>query len=229
MRRRVLNVLWVLLAIGLLVVVVLPRALPRVLSWAHPDIVFRGPTDAKRLYVTIDDAPSNATAEILAVLKKHNVPATFFVIGNRVKSAVQLVAIRESGHAIGHHMRTTERCSVIPLRRFEAEFDYTDQLIRGTSTPTYFRPPSDFGTAEQLAYVKSKGYQPVLGTVFPLDHWIQQPVILETMIEWLAVPGGVLIMHDGDGRGATTARVLDRVLPSLKHAGYQFAPLPPAR
>ena len=76
-----------------------------------------------------------------------------------------------------------------------------------------------------MAYVRSKGYQPVLGTVFPLDHWINRPSILALLVRWLAVPGGIIIMHDGNSRGHTTAQVLDRVLPLLIKAGYKFEAL----
>lgn len=159
-------------------VVLSPRMLPMVLAWWRPDIVFRWRTDRPRLFVTIDDAPSASTPAILAVLKKHRVPATFFVIGNRVRSDEQLSRIVEAGYSLGNHLRTTEHCSRLSLERFRDDFDFTDRLLRKFSTPMYFRPPSDLGTTEQMAYAQSKGVQPVLGTVFPLDHWIQRPKLL---------------------------------------------------
>lgn len=226
MRRLVIRgglLVAVVVAIGLSL---LPRALPSFLAWGRPDILFRGGTDKPRLFVTIDDAPSESTAAILAVLKKHRVPATLFVIGNRVRSDLQLSRIVDSGYTLGNHLRTTERCSRLSIERFKEDFDFTDHLLRRYSPSEYFRPPSDLGTREQMVYARSRNVQPVLGTVFPLDHWIQRPALLGWLVRWLAVPGGIIIMHDGDSRGRTTAQVLDDVLPRLKRAGYQFEALP---
>jgi peptidoglycan/xylan/chitin deacetylase (PgdA/CDA1 family) len=213
------------IASGVVCLCCLPRFLPHLLSWSHPDICFRGNADRKRLFLTIDDSPSASTPEILAVLKKHNVPATFFIIGSHVHSDAQLKSVVDAGHQLGNHTYTHERFS--SLERFSADFDRTDQLLRRFSTPMYFRPPYGASTTEQTAYVSSKGYRPVLGTVFPLDYIIQRPSISALLIRWLAVPGGIVIMHDGDVSGHTTAQVLDDVLPSLKRAGYTFDALEP--
>jgi peptidoglycan/xylan/chitin deacetylase (PgdA/CDA1 family) len=195
------------------------------LAWSRPDVFFRGDADRKVLYVTIDDAPSDATPSILSVLKENHVPATFFIVGSRVHSDAQLQRIVDARFSLGNHMRTTARCSSLSLPEFRSDFDFTDRLLRRFSAPTYFRPPSDLGTAEQMAYVASKNYQPTMGTVFPLDHWIQRPSVLAFLVRWLAVPGGIVIMHDGDERGRTTAKVLADVLPALKRAGYTFESL----
>jgi peptidoglycan/xylan/chitin deacetylase (PgdA/CDA1 family) len=196
--------------------------LPHLLSWSRPDICFRGNAEHKTLFLTIDDSPSESTPEILAVLKKHNVPATFFIIGSRVHSDAQLKSLVDAGHQLGHHTHTHEQCSTMPIERFSADFDLTDQLLRRFSTPRYFRPPYAASTTEQTAYVRSKGYRPVLGTVFPLDDRIHRSSTLALLVRWLAVPGGIVILHDGDVWGRTTAQVLDDVLPALKRAGYTF-------
>ena len=96
------------IASGSIYLYLLPRLLPHELSWWRPDICFRGNADRKRLYLTIDDGPSDSTPAILAVLKKQNVPATFFIVGDQVHSDEQLRSIVEAGHSLGHHMRTFE-------------------------------------------------------------------------------------------------------------------------
>jgi len=213
------------IAVMSLLAFMMPFALPRVLSWVQPEIIFLGDDNQKVLYLTIDDGPSSATEEIMSVLAKHRVPATFFIIGNHVHSDTQLSMLNEAGFSLGNHLRTTTRCSSLPLERFQEDFDFTDQLIHRFAKPAYFRPPSDFGTPDQLSYVRTKGYQPIVGTVFPLDHWVTHPAILAILVRWLAVPGGIIIMHDGDVRGHTTAKVLDRIIPILKNRGFTFEAL----
>ena len=69
--------------LGALVVAALisvPHVLPRALALFRSDISFAVPNGKKEVFITIDDAPSTNTHEILRVLKKHEVTATFFVI-----------------------------------------------------------------------------------------------------------------------------------------------------
>jgi peptidoglycan-N-acetylglucosamine deacetylase len=200
----------------------LPHLLPLVLSRYRPDIQFAVTTDEKKLYLTIDDAPSGNTAEILRVLKKHDITATFFVTANRVKSSAQLDEIVAEGHLLGNHLKTTKACSKLSLAEFRADFDGCSALIEKNGKAQLFRPPSDFGTKDQMVYAQSRGYRAIAGTVFPLDHWISNPGWLVRIARWLTMRGGIVILHDGDVRGHITAEVLDQLLPQLKAGGYVF-------
>lgn len=123
---------------------------------------------------------------------------------------------------MGNHLKTTKACSTLSLAEFSADFDACSALIEKRGAAPLFRPASDFGTKEQIAYARSKDYRPTMGTVFPLDHWISNPDWLICITQWLVVRGGIVILHDGDIRGHTTAEVLDQLLPQLKTAGYIF-------
>src|SRR5688572_10707263 len=59
----------------------------------------------------------------------------------------------------------------------------------------------------------------------PYFTWISDSWLLVRVARWLTVRGGIVILHDGDARGRTTASVLDRLLPQLKKAGYIFGRL----
>lgn len=215
------------MAVGLLGLLywVLPHLAPTILGWMFPAVVFRVPASERVVYLTIDDAPSGATPAILAVLSKHHVPATFFVIGSWVGNERQLEQIRDAGCLLGHHMWTTKPCTKLTSTEFQRDFDATARRLKPYE-PKYFRPPSGFGTDEQLAYVRANGLVPILGTAFPLDSSIQKPALLRLLVQWLVVPGAIVIMHDGNKRGWTTADVLDQVIPDLKSRGYQFRALP---
>ncbi len=221
-QRRFAALCVVLIALAAFLMV--PRTLAPLLHGIRPDIVFAIPGRGKEIFLTIDDAPSPYTPEILRILEKHHVSATFFVIGDRVASPAQLREIIARGHSLGNHLKTTQACSTLSLQQFKADFESCDRII-GPATHGYFRPPSDFGTKEQIAYAASKGRTAIIGTVFPLDHWISNSGLLAPLIRWLAVPGGVIILHDGGERGRTTAALLDDIIPILKDSGYVFAKL----
>ncbi|MCL1963465.1 MAG: polysaccharide deacetylase family protein, partial [Firmicutes bacterium] len=83
-----------------------PKTLPGVLPTIRPVLQGQGtaPANGKTIYLTIGDAPSPTTAELLAVLDELNVKATFFVVGSYVRKWPDaLRAIYEHGHTIGNH------------------------------------------------------------------------------------------------------------------------------
>lgn len=217
-------------AVGVVALVVafligVPRALPAALALYRSDIWFEAATGEKQLFVTIDDAPSRSTDEILKVLEKHGGAATFFIIADRVKSPTQLQEIIIHKQALGNHLKTTRACSKLTLAEFRSDFDACASLLEQYTKPRFFRPASDFGTREQIAYARSRGYQAIMGTVFPLDHWITDVTWLVCIARWEAVSGGIVILHDGDDRGRRTAAVLDRLIPQWKADGYSFGRL----
>jgi len=214
-------------ALGLLVVAgfnAVPHLLPLALTFYRPDICFTSGRE-RRVFLTIDDAPSMNTAEIMRVLKKHDVPATFFVISDRVKSIEQLREITAANYSVGNHLKTTKACSDLSMAEFRSDFDRCAAVLQRVGASVLFRPPSDFGTKEQIAYARSRGYRTVMGTVFPMDHWISDTWLLVRIARWLTVGGGIVILHDGDTRGLSTAAALDQLIPKLKEAGYIFGRL----
>lgn len=199
--------------------------LPPTLHALNPDVTYRidgvGPT----LYLTLDDGPSAATPEILDVLKKHGVKATFFIISDHINPSMMQRIVGE-GHALGHHMKTTKNLGSMPEERFEAEFREAEKRIGECGPILAFRPPSGSINRQKAGFVRAAGYPVIAGTIYPLDHMLDD----ERHIEWLAhrliVDGGIIILHDTNARGPRTARVLDRLIPRLKIDGYQFALLP---
>ena len=223
MKRRLLMVGLLLVPSAAIFVGILPHVLPRILCGYRSDIAFAVPTvGEKRIYLSIDDAPSTATPRILEILAHHRTTATFFIIADRVSNPAQLEAILAGGHALGHHMKTTMACSRMSQNEFERDFDTTDAMLRRYQPIWLFRPSSDFGTREEITHAARMGYTTVVGTIVPLDHWIQNPTLLKRIALWLAIDGGIIILHDGAQRGVTTAEVLDELIPAFPKDGYTF-------
>jgi peptidoglycan/xylan/chitin deacetylase (PgdA/CDA1 family) len=199
--------------------------LPAALEMLNPGVIYRIPDAGKTLYLTLDDGPSEATAQILDVLRKHDVPATFFVITDHIRPDL-MHRLTADGHQIAHHMRTSASIQKMPMERFQSEFLSADVALSAYPYVKLFRPPNGSISSEQAMFVTAQGYQIVVGTIFPLDHWLESKTTLVTLAKLLTIEGGIMILHDTRERGSRAAAVLDELIPRLKREGYNFALLP---
>ena len=222
---RIVRISLVLLALVALLIVGGCSALPRILHALNPRVVYRIPDAGKTLYLTLDDGPSPATSSILSVLRQNHVPATFFVITEHIDPQ-EMSRILADGHQIAHHMKTSASIGHMTQEMFEREFLEADRALSTYSAVKLFRPPGGSISNEQALFVAKNGYTPVVGTVFPLDHWLQDEWKIETLAKALAIDGGIIILHDTGTRGARTAAVLNELIPYFKSKGYEFRLLP---
>jgi peptidoglycan/xylan/chitin deacetylase (PgdA/CDA1 family) len=201
--------------------------LPTALHALNPGVMYRVPDAGRTLYLTLDDGPSDATGIILGVLRKHQTPATFFITTDHIR-ADRMAQILTDGHQLANHLKTTTNLSRLSDAQFEADFKAADQALAPFPHAKLFRPPGGSISAERVRYVADQGYAVVVGTVFPLDHWLESKASIETLAKALTIDGGIVILHDTAARGARTAEVLDDLIPQLQARGYRFALLPAA-
>lgn len=200
-------------------------ALPDILHWSNPSVVYRVPGAGRTLFLTLDDGPSAATPQILDVLKKHDVHATFFITTDHITPEA-MKRIAAGGHQIANHLKATRDLGRLTEAQFHADFQEAHRALAPYEPAKLFRPPGGSISDAQAKYVTAQGYSIVVGTVFPLDHWLESLAAIEFLSKTLVIDGGIIILHDTDSRGPRTAAVLDRLLPQLKQKGYRFALLP---
>ncbi len=115
------------------------------------------PLPNKVVYLTFDDGPSDWTADVLDVLKKENVKATFFVCGawfpksNRIHNSFQkyketLIRMRNEGHVVGNHTFAHQNLAYISKEKIEKQLDenqslYQEALGEFDTKFTIIRPP----------------------------------------------------------------------------------------
>ncbi|MEC1158617.1 polysaccharide deacetylase family protein [Cytobacillus horneckiae] len=104
--------------------------------------------------LTFDDGPDpRYTENILNILTTYNVPATFFVLGERVAMYPELVKrMNKEGHDIGSHSFTHVNFAVADMETFEADMEQSEELIEKTIgyRPRFFRPPYGNITLDQV-------------------------------------------------------------------------------
>ncbi|WP_395104248.1 bifunctional polysaccharide deacetylase/glycosyltransferase family 2 protein [Actinomadura sp. SCN-SB] len=188
----------------------------------------------RTVILTFDDGPDPTwTPKILDILDRHDVAATFFVVGSAVaKNPAITERIRRSGHELGLHTFTHADLSTTPGWRFEMELSQTQLAIAGAAgvTSSLFRPPYS-STADAvddaewrvLRRLGRSGYTTVLTTVDSQD-WRRPGV--ERIVAG-STPAGdrgeIVLMHDGGGDRSQTVAALDRLIPLLRAKGYRFA------
>jgi peptidoglycan-N-acetylglucosamine deacetylase len=201
-----------------------PRSPEARRSWP----VFR--VAAGSVALTIDDGPDPRwTPAVLELLARHRVPATFFLIGDRVAEHPELARrIVEAGHRIGNHsMSHPMPFAALPAAGLRAEIDRAQQLIVEATgvAPRLFRAPSGGWSTDVLTATVAADLTPVDWTVNSSD-WKEPGVRHITRTLSRAGSGHVLLCHDGGGDRSQTVTALATVIPRLLHRGLRFVPVP---
>lgn len=197
------------------------------LARRHPGCLYRVPTQAPLVALTIDDGPdSSSTPLILAELRRQKARATFFLIAERARAHEQLVrTIASEGHELGNHF-TRDRASVrLSPSAFEADLLLAHQVLAPYGTVEWARPGSGWYSQSMIGTMRRHGYRCALGSVYPFDATIPSALFAAYYIKWHAHPGAVVVLHDGGSRGQRTAKVLSEVLPELRRRGYRVVSL----
>lgn len=182
----------------------------------------------KAIALTFDDGPwPTTTTQILDILKKNNIKATFFWVGRYLQTYPELgKQVAASGHAIGNH---TWNHQYIKYNEEGAarEIDRTSSLIEeltGVKT-SMFRPPGGILNNGLAAYAQKKNYAVIMWSADSLD-WRNATQSLMDNVMRQANSGGIVLMHDGGGNRSRTVEALPEIIARLRKEGYIFVTVP---
>ncbi len=189
------------------------------------------PSNEKVIALTFDDGPWPETTEkILATLKKEKIKATFFVIGQPLKSYPEIgKKVLADGHAIANHTLHHWYNKMSPLVA-QREIEDTAKIIKEVLNveTAYFRPPGGVLTNGLVSYAQSKKQSVLMWSVDSNDSHPHRPspaAMVKTVVSQ-ATPGGIVLMHDGGGNHDNTAKALPEMIAQLRAQGYTFATIP---
>jgi len=194
------------------------------------ELIYHG-LSPKKVALTFDDGPSPGyTKSVLAILRMEKVPATFFVIGRKVKSRPDLLKrIDEEGHEIGNHTYSHARVPQTNDDELLYEIGMTSFLIRTVigKDINYFRPPHGRVTFTKRKKIEQLGYKVVLWSVNADDYWhegwgMRSPESIANRVVTRTRGGSIVLMHD-DSR--QIAEALPTIIKDLKERGYTFVTL----
>lgn len=205
------------------------NATPEDLKQYHA--AFVDTTDEKVIYLTFDAGFENGnTPAILDALKKHNVSATFFVVGNFLETSPELVKrMVEEGHTVGNHTyHHPDMSKISSMESFSKELGDVENLykeITGQEMTKFYRPPQGKYSIDNLKMANELGYCTFFWSLAYVD-WLQdQQPTKEQAFEKLLPrihPGAVVLLHS---TSSTNAEILDELLTKWEEMGYRCAPL----
>lgn len=192
------------------------------------DGYYMGDSSEKNLYLTFDAGYENGyTAGILDVLKKHDVKAAFFLVGNYLKTSPELVKRMVSeGHTVGNHTYSHPDMSAIStedafreeLSKLEDEY----KSVTGKEMLKYYRPPQGKYSEANLKMAKDLGYRTIFWSLAYVD-WYEsdQPTKEEAFNKLIprVHPGAIVLLHS---TSKTNAEILDELLIKWENMGYKF-------
>jgi len=160
--------------------------------------------------LTFDDGPNpRVTPQLLALLEKHQVPATFFVLGKYVEQSPGLAAeIVSAGHSIGNHTYGHPSLLFFSRRRIMDELSRcNDAVVQATGRlPGPVRPPFGFRGPQFDSAARETGFSKVVMWSVSGHDWKPQPASLVIRRIGKAKPGDIVLLHDGDHRAPNADR-----------------------
>lgn len=192
------------------------------------DAAYIGDTTQKVLYLTFDAGYENGcTEKILDTLKKHEISAAFFLVGNYIEKNADLVRrMVEEGHIVGNHtMHHYDMSKISEKDAFAKELQDLEALYKqttGQEMPKYYRPPQGIYSEENLKMAQELGYKTVFWSLAYVD-WNNdaQPTAEQAFAKLLprTHSGAVILLHS---TSQTNAEILDKLLTKWEEQGYQF-------
>lgn len=189
-------------------------------------VYFKGKTKERKVAITFDDGPHPVTHQILDLLDKYQMKATFFCIGKEIEKYPEVLQrIHAEGHTIGNHTYThSTAMGFLTSQKVKQEIRITDLLIEQLihQKPLLFRPP--FGvTNPSIAKASTRLQKYMIGwNIRSLDTVIRQEYDILSRVLPRLQPGAIILFHDTSER---TARVLEQLLLYMTHHKYTSIPV----
>ncbi|MFD1774572.1 polysaccharide deacetylase family protein [Paenibacillus rhizophilus] len=199
----------------------------------YPDVIKTNGPRIKKIALTFDDVPDpRFTSQILDVLRKYRVKATFFIVGNRAAKHPYLVKrIVREGHSIGNHSYNHPQFSKLSVRQFRSQIIRTENIINKIARfkPRLIRPPYGEINEQQLKWSESHGYKLVNWSVDSLDWKGLPKEKVKRNVLAHAGRGSIILQHGGGGVGSNlkgSIEALPEIIEALRRKGYTFVTVP---
>ena len=209
---------------------------PSTIQWLIPSCTWRKEGHGKVIYLTFDDGPHpEITAWVMDELKKHQIKATFFCVGENLKKHTETAKqLLTEGHQIGNHtmhhikgwkhnnddyLKDVENCDT-EIREIHEQLDIEK------AQPRLFRPPYGQIKPSQIKLLRTKGYEIIQWSDLSCDY--DKRLDCEKSLSALvknAKPGSIVVFHDSEKAEHQLKQILPSYLEAMLAEGFTFETL----
>jgi peptidoglycan/xylan/chitin deacetylase (PgdA/CDA1 family) len=183
---------------------------------------------APEVALTFDDGPNPPyTGQILGILARYQVPATFFCVGLQASAhPADIAGMAAAGHGLGNHTWSHPFLPDLTRAQLAEQLDRTDEAVSraaGTgAAPGLFRPPYGSRSPDVLRWLDERASPIVLWDVDPSDWARPGAAVIAGRVLMQTRPGTIILMHDGGGERSQTVAALPLVIEGLLDRGFRF-------
>jgi peptidoglycan-N-acetylglucosamine deacetylase len=190
---------------------------------------------SKKLALTYDDGPNDPyTLQLLEVLARHGVRATFFMIGRYVHQKPEIAReLVKAGHVVGNHTYTHPQLIFESSTQIRAQLRSCRHILEDTigQPSNLFRPPFGGRRPAVMRIIREEGLVPIMWSVTCYDWKPTTADRIERHVKRQLRGGDVILMHDGGDIAmgtdrSQTVQATDRVISRYKAEGYEFVTVP---
>ena len=223
--RRLINCLRFSLILSVFIIIFSINANAQYYFDNKDNVYVHKSTDEMKLAFSFDDGPHpKKTAQILSVLKKHGIKATFFVIGQNAEKYPEIVQMIAEGHEIANHTYDHKSIYKLDSDALISDVNNCSDVIEKITgkRPTLFRPPEGYMNDTIAHQMKGQGYNVILWKVDTYDWKGRSASDIFDSVSKSVKCGDIILMHDYIWRKSNTADAVDMLIPYLKRQGYEF-------
>ncbi len=206
-----------------------------ILLWSYSGAIVTAPVTEKVVALTYDDGPNPPhTQNLLDMLERHSVKATFFPKGQNIEMFPESVrAIVREGHEIGNHSYSHHPMVSLSKTDMLEELVLSNRLIENLVgyEPVLFRPPYGIQGPGLKMALEELDMTSILMSSSGLDWEITDPKLIASAVVESVEPGSIVLLHDGHGdvsdpnaqdSRAASVEATDIIIKELKAQGYRF-------
>lgn len=202
---------------------------PKIIKKIFYNQVWDIPNIENKIYLTFDDGPTPEVTEwVLAILKKEDIKATFFCIGNNIEKNPELFKKTiEEGHSIGNHTFNHLKGWKTSTKKYLENVDLCHSIIQNSSINNHksiiFRPPYGKISLVQSILLRKKGFKIIMWDVLSKDYdqnIAPEDCLINTVTN--TTSGSIIVFHDSLKAKVNLEYTLPKAIKTLKEKGFKF-------
>lgn len=196
---------------------------PKILQKMFPNFVWE--SKINKVLLTFDDGPNPDTTEIiLERLRKHNIKALFFCVGENIKKYPHLIEkIIAEGHIIGNHSYSHKNITIMSKSKINKQIKLCSNAIQEYCgrNPKYFRPPHGRFDLRTNSFMKKHRLANVMWSLLTYDYKNDLNIVKFAVQNYIT-KSSIIILHDSNKSKDIIYASIDFIVEEVQKRGFEF-------